>query len=200
MSRKLCAVALVGAFLPGTVAARSLHWNTLEVEARLDADGRLHVIERHSMVFDGDHNGGQPVFDPRPGAVLELHGVRRLDPATGRHRPLRPGDLSAVDDYSLDGRELRWRSRLPTDSPFEQATLVYEIDYTLSRVVVAMDGGGYRLEHDFSIPDRPGTIERFALDIKIDPPWRLESDDDFDLGGTGGGAHWRVEGGPQPPG
>ena len=41
---------------------RSLYWKALDVTARLDADGRLHVTERHEMVFTGDWNGGERTF------------------------------------------------------------------------------------------------------------------------------------------
>src|SRR5262249_50941943 len=43
-------------------AQRELHWDALDVEAHLDADGVLDVIERHTMVFTGDWNGGERVF------------------------------------------------------------------------------------------------------------------------------------------
>ena len=45
---------------------RELHWDALDVEAHLNADGVLEVIERHTMVFTGDWNGGERVFNVRP--------------------------------------------------------------------------------------------------------------------------------------
>ena len=45
--------------------ARTLYWRALDVTANIDADGRLHVVERHSMVFDGDWNGGERQFRVR---------------------------------------------------------------------------------------------------------------------------------------
>jgi predicted amidohydrolase len=35
-------------------AQKSLHWRRLEVAARLDAQGVLHVAERQAIVFTGD--------------------------------------------------------------------------------------------------------------------------------------------------
>ncbi len=48
-----CAVALL--CLPGTVLAqRELHWNSVQVDAHLDATGNLRVSETQTMVFSGD--------------------------------------------------------------------------------------------------------------------------------------------------
>lgn len=198
--RALSVIAVLWLALPWSLQARSLHWQQLEVEARLDSDGQLHMVERHTMVFDGEHNGGERVFDYRPGATLELEGIRRFDPTKGKYRALRAGDLSEVDHFALEGNRLRWRSRLPSDPPFDRQTLIYEIEYRFSGIVVAIEKGGYLLEHDFLIRDRPGSIEQIALDIRIDPPWRLQSSEDFELDGKGRGAHWKVTGGPKAPG
>jgi hypothetical protein len=35
------------------LAQRELHWDRLDVEARLDAAGRLHVTETQALVFTG---------------------------------------------------------------------------------------------------------------------------------------------------
>ena len=60
-------------------AERELHWDALDVEAHLDADGVLDVIERHTMVFTGDWNGGERVFNVRPRQKLEFLGLDRID-------------------------------------------------------------------------------------------------------------------------
>jgi uncharacterized membrane protein YgcG len=152
--------------------ARSLHWQSLEVEASLEADGRLRVIERQTMVFSGDWNGGERQFRIGPGQRLELHAVRRLDPQTGGWVELRPGNLRSVDDYDwFDRRTLRWRSRLPSDPTFDSSILVYELDYTLFGVVQHEDGN-YWLDHDFAFADRVGAIESFRLVLDIDPAWK----------------------------
>jgi len=59
------------------VQARELAWRALDVAARLDSDGRLHVTERHAMVFTGDWNGGERRFNIRPRQGLSLTGVSR---------------------------------------------------------------------------------------------------------------------------
>jgi hypothetical protein len=60
-------------------AERELRWDALYVEAHLDADGVLDVIERHTMVFTGDWNGGERVSNVRARQKLEFLGVQRID-------------------------------------------------------------------------------------------------------------------------
>jgi hypothetical protein len=54
--------------------SRTLRWARLAGTAHLDADGRLHVEERHTIVFDGDWNGGERIF--RSSIENEIHLVR----------------------------------------------------------------------------------------------------------------------------
>src|SRR4051812_50138401 len=73
---------------PGVFAAgRELHWDALDVEARLDASGVLDVIERHSMVFSGDWNGGERTFNLRPSQKLEFIGFGRVGDSGGPGTP-----------------------------------------------------------------------------------------------------------------
>jgi uncharacterized membrane protein YgcG len=162
---------LAGVLLAQAAHARTLHWSALDVVAELDADGRLHVNERHAMVFDGDWNGGERRFRLLGSQRLEGIRVRRIDAATGAAVPLRPGDLDDVDHFAFTDRTtLRWRSRRPSDPPFQSTTLVYEVEYVLSNLL-RKDGSAYVLDHDFAFPDRDGVIERFSLSLDIDPAW-----------------------------
>lgn len=154
--------------------SKSLFWRALDVQARLDADGRLRVVERQAMVFTGDWNGGERAFRLFPGQRLSLNQLSRIDSATDDRRALSAGDLSTVDRYAWkDSKTLRWRSRLPSDPLFAQTEIVYEIDYTLSGVL-SREGDAYLLDHDFAFPDRDGVIERFRLDVELDPSWRAD--------------------------
>src|SRR6266487_1370303 len=93
---------LVFLFAPAALCAeKSLHWRAMDVRARLDADGRLHVTERQAMVFTGDWNGGQRVFRVNPGQSLKLEGIWRVDPETGERKPLSKRYPSAMprSDY-----------------------------------------------------------------------------------------------------
>lgn len=165
----LLAVALAGVAL---AQEKSLHWRAIDVRARLDGDGRLHIAERQAIVFTGDWNGGERVFRVFPGQKLEFQKLTRIDPATGQERPLTEGNLAEVDHYGwTDAKTLRWRSRLPSDSPFDKTEMVYELTYTLSGIV-RRQGDVYLLEPDFAFPDRAGVIEAFTLELDLDPAWR----------------------------
>lgn len=162
---------LVGAAVRAD-AQRTLSWDELAVEARLDADGRLHVTETQAMVFDGDWNGGERHFRLGRDQELEVHRLTRQDPITGVQVVVVPGDLGTVDRYDWFGRNtLRWRSRLPSDPPFRQTKLVYILTYTYSNVLVPREGATYLLDHDFGFADRAGVIRRFSLDLTLDPVW-----------------------------
>ncbi|HVR42009.1 MAG TPA: DUF2207 domain-containing protein [Thermoanaerobaculia bacterium] len=168
-------VAILLAALPCCLEAqsRSLRWRSLDVSARLDADGKLHVTERHAMLFDGAWNGGERQFRVDGGQRLELISIARIDPATGRARELAMGSPSSLelDQYAwFDERTLRWRSRRPGDPPFRNSLLVYEIRYALTGVVYR-EAESHRLDHDFAFPDRDGPIEAFTLELELDPAW-----------------------------
>ena len=160
----------------GLRAQRDLHWDTLDVEARLDAGGVLHVTEVHTMVFTGDWNGGERMFNLRSRQRLTPVSVERVDAAgDGRHALTPDDDLDDVDDYSWrDVSTLRWRSRLPSDRPFSNARLTYAITYQLSGILRS-DGESYQLDHDFAFPDRAGAIEQFSLRLTLDPEWQPSS-------------------------
>lgn len=154
-------------------AGRELHWSSLDVKARLDAQGALHVVERHAMVFTGDWNGGERVFRVFPGQTLGFESIRRIEP-DGTARELSAGDLSAVDQFAWHAdKTLRWRSRLPSDPSFDNTELVYEIAYTLHGILVKQ-GDRYLLDHDFAFPDRAGSIGKFTLALELDPVWKPE--------------------------
>lgn len=166
------AVAVVVLSLAAPAAeGRELHWRELAVTARLDADGRLHVSERHEMVFTGDWNGGERTFDVRTGQHLDLHRVARITPA-GETIELAEGDLDHVDRYDWVEGSLRWRSRRPEDPEFDRTPLTYLLDYTLSGILVPTeDPAVWTLHHDFAFADRVGDIERLVVDVELDPVW-----------------------------
>ncbi len=169
--RLLAAAAVVSA-LAAPAAARELHWRALEVEARLEADGFLHVRESQTMVFTGDWNGGERVFRLAVGQPFELLGVWRLDEASGELLELAGGSLAQVDRYDfVDRTTLRWRSRMPGDPPFDDTAITYVLEYRMGEVLRPL-GEGYRLDHDFAFTDRVGVIERFRLELELDPVWR----------------------------
>ena len=162
---------LLGLAAASRAPAKELHWSAVDVRARLDSSGALHVVERQAMVFTGDWNGGERVFRLFPGQSLSLDGVTRIGP-DGERQALAAGDLSAVDRYAwTNSRTLRWRSRLPSDPPFEDTEIVYEIAYTLSGILLR-EGDRYVLDHDFLFPERSGAVEKFTLELSLESPWR----------------------------
>ncbi|HEY2930518.1 MAG TPA: hypothetical protein VGK99_02145 [Acidobacteriota bacterium] len=175
--------------LPLSAQTRALHWRSVDVQARLDSEGRLHVKERQAIVFTGDWNGGERIFNIRLGQELQLNRLTRVDPETGASHDLIRGGLWRVDHYDWTGSHtLRWRSRLPSEPLFNETTLVYLIDYTLSNILVPQ-AEGYWLDHDFCFADRSGVIEEFTLDLQLDPLWR-----------AAGGVSQRLHRASLPPG
>jgi hypothetical protein len=168
--RALC-LAIVCAGMPSTaVAQRQLSWSDFDVVAHLGADGRLTVTETQAMVFSGEWNGGERRFNVRPRQTLSFVGVARR--VGGAWRPLtEDARLDQVDEFSWTGKHvLRWRSRLPSEPPFSNTTIEYQLRYVLSGILLK-DGDEYRLDHDFAFPDRDGPIDRFALRLTFDPVW-----------------------------
>lgn len=155
---------------------RSLNWPEVRVEARLDDDGRLHVREHQSILFDGSWNGGERELDARLGQAVRLERMARVDRTTGELLPLaEDDDLEEVDQYDIDGSTVRWRSRLPDDPPFDRERIDYVLEYTLSNAVLAVEDG-YMLDHDFLFSDRDGPVDRFFLALVLDPAWAAPAD------------------------
>ncbi len=180
-------VTLVLLVFAGTALADELRWRSLDVQARIDDDGTLHASERHTMIFDGEWNGGQRTIplrvDPPPQSLTfdrvarvvsekETIDLTRVDDAPDR-----------IDEYGVynNGTTIRWRARLPDDPPFRGKRITYIIDYTLTNVLTRR-GAPLRLDHDFAPADRPGPIEHFSLIVELpeslnQPPIKIARDD-----------------------
>ncbi len=166
--------SLLGMMIPVNSAARSLYWQDMRVSATLDGDGRLHVLERQTMVFSGAWNGGERRINLRPGQRLVVHNIYRINPGTDTRISLMRGDLSKVDHWvRYNGNTVRWRARLPSDPPFTHRVIIYLLEYTLSGILLPVDGDGYQFRHDFAFPDRDGVIEHFSLDLILNSPWKV---------------------------
>lgn len=150
--------------------AKSLYWRSVDVDARLDRDGNLHVTERQRIVFDGDWNGGERDFGA--GRDIDVKRVVRID--GNREIPLVQGDLDQVDHWDYAGSHtVRWRSRMPGDPPFADRELTYVIDVVYSDILRSEGNGRFVLSHDFGMPKRDGVIEKFQLDLDFDPVWNV---------------------------
>src|SRR5438046_1891905 len=98
---KAIGAGLLAIVAAASAGARTLHWRSIEVKARLDGNGLLHVSERQNMVFDGEWNGGERKFRIEPGQELKLAGMSRIDPDSGERAALSEGSLSSVDRYEF---------------------------------------------------------------------------------------------------
>ena len=129
-----CAVAVCVVALPaGALAQRALHWDSVDVAAHLDAEGRLLVTETQTIVFSGDWNGGERRFNIRPRQQLQLINLDRAE-GDGWKPMVRDSSLDDVDDYAFtDDTTLRWRSRLTTDAPFANTQTQVRRSSTSSR-------------------------------------------------------------------
>lgn len=170
LSRLFCAALFALSAVDVSAEDKRLDWRRLDVVATLDRDGRLHLVETHAMLFNGDWNGGERRFHVRLGEKIHLKRVTRIG-SNGATHLLRPGDLSAVDQYAWhDSNTLRWRSRLSSDPPFANQEIIYSIEYSLDNVLRSA-GDEYILNHDFAFPERSGVIERYTLRLQFDPAW-----------------------------
>ena len=165
------AVLFVVGFTWPALAQRELYWDAVDVDARLDASGRLYIDEVQTMVFTGDWNGGERVFNIRPQQSLE--SVEIFREVGGRWEPLlADSSVDDVDEYTWSGAtELRWRSRRPDDPPFARTPIRYLLRYQLTNILLK-DGDTYQLDHDFLFPDRDEEIREFTLKLTLDPAWQ----------------------------
>lgn len=170
----LLLLGLLGSASPA-LAQRQLHWDRLDVEAKLEADGTLSVVETQTMVFTGDWNGGERTFNIRPRQSLRFHGILREQDGTWRQLT-QDFSLDSVDDYAMpDANRVRWRSRLAGDPPFAGTVIRYQLHYALSGILLENETG-YTLDHDFVFPDREGEIRTFELRLTFDPVWEPQSE------------------------
>ena len=195
----LVALGTLGAVPPAQ--ARELFWRSIDVVARVEADGSFSVAETQAMVMSGDWNGGERVLRVGPGQSVRVERIVRIDSATGAETLLQKGKLDRVDrwDWS-DSSTLRWRSRLPSDPPFDQTLLVYRLELVYERVFADLGGGRYELSHDFAFSDRVGAIERFSLELDAEPGWELPGALQVDGAAKRVALPARFEAGPLPPG
>src|SRR5512142_2005178 len=132
MRHKLLVVLLALAALPAL--GKSLYWPALGVTANLDRDGRLHVVERQVIMFDGDWNGGERSFRVATGQRIQFESIARVE--GGVTHAMTGGDVDQVDHFKMfPGDVLRWRSRMPDDPPFDHKQIEYVITYTLSNIL-----------------------------------------------------------------
>lgn len=74
LGRTLLLLALL--FAASAAHSKALHWRAVEVDAQLDGNGLLHVVETQTYVFDGDWNGvsGNSTSAPGISSITRLLG------------------------------------------------------------------------------------------------------------------------------
>ena len=170
------ATALALAGLAAGAFAKELHWRALEVDARLESDGTLAISEVQRMVFTGEWNGGERKFPIASGQRLTFDRLVRLEPGSSSGTELVRGDLDEVDRYDLTASDtLRWRSRRPSDPPFDSTALDYRLDYRITGTLRKIGERAYQLDHQFAFTDRDGVIERLVVRLTLAPEWRPAS-------------------------
>ena len=113
--------------------ARDLHWSKVVVDARLDRQGVLRVVEKQSIVFNGNWNGGERWFTDV--GILRFQGINFWSAESSRWVAMPRGRLDLTHHYDwVDGR-LRWRSRQPEDPEFVGAERNYALEYSLSHIL-----------------------------------------------------------------
>jgi len=155
---------------PALTQGKSLFWQDITVQATLDSTGRLHVREQQTLVFTGKWNGGERKFFIRPGHKMQFESISRLE-SDGHEILLTRGSLRLVDRWNHNGKSsIRWRSRLPSDPPFDKTSMSYVLRYSLANILVLNDNG-YLLNHDFCFTERSGVVKNFTLNLTFDPVW-----------------------------
>lgn len=169
---RIRAVLALSLLIAASAHAKSLYWRSIAVDAHLDADGRMHVVETQTYVFDGDWNGGERDFNVYGNQSLNFERLTRVD-RDGTETLLIMAPLDKADRYQLtDGPTLRWRARMPSDPEFKNTELTYRLRYTLSGIVRRINKR-YYLSHDFAFPNRQAgqVIQNFSVHFTVDPIW-----------------------------
>ncbi len=171
------AALLIGIARQADAQDRVLTWPTIDVIAHLDARGRLHVRERQVLKMTGDWNGGERQFNVQFGQTMALTAFVRIDSATHTEHALTDHNIDVVDGYKWFGNStLRWRSRLPSDPPFDSTTLIYELRYEYGNILDDTGERRYKLAHDFAFADRDSAITHFSVTLTLDSAWRAPAD------------------------
>ena len=161
---------LILLFCPAVSQGRSLFWQDINVQARLDETGRIHIREQQTIVFTGKWNGGERKFFIRPGHKMRFESIARIG-SSGEEILLTRGSLGLVDRWNHNGKSaIRWRARLPSDPPFNNTAISYVLYYSIGNILTKTENG-YLLNHDFCFPDRSGVVKNFSLDLRFDPVW-----------------------------
>lgn len=119
-----------------------VQWKDIEIRARLDGDGVLHVTELVWLEAIGDVTTVERFVRGWVGTGVQVSRVARIEASGREARVLSQGSLDAADRYEwVDGQSLRWSVRGPQEAAFAAVTrLGYRIEYTVSGAVIPIWG------------------------------------------------------------
>lgn len=205
MRRVALSFVLLACAVPQARAQGGLvSWNRLDVAARLDNDGRLHVAETHEMELSGDVSIINRTFHYAADQSVLLGGISRLE-ADGSKKALKDAAVESADSYRVYRWGVQFSVRGERDPAFEGVvTRRYVIEYELQGAITPawdLPAGRQPLESGTS-PRNP--LER-AREVwsawreawpEIDRHYRLDHDVVFPSEGAGGGVrelNYRLE-------
>ena len=142
-TRRLLPLVLL--LFAATALADELRWRSLDVKARIDDDGTLHASETHTMIFDGEWNGGQRTIPLRvspPQQHLTFDRVARVVSNEKTIDLTRVSDApDRIDEYGVynEGTTIRWRARLAGAPPFRGKRITYTPKSSVSRGTASWD-------------------------------------------------------------
>jgi uncharacterized membrane protein YgcG len=156
---------------PQNTIAKSIRYEVIDVEAKLNKEGHLDVIEKQRMYFNGAWNGGYREFKTMGKQKVIVHGISRTT-TVGLVEPLKRGSVHRKYHYQFTNNKLKWRNRLPSDPPFDNIFRQYIIKYTILNVIQHNKKQLF-LNHDFLF-ERTSPVKFVNVTLEIDPFWISE--------------------------
>ncbi len=127
--------ALLLAFLALAVSASAQQgedvvWTMLDVAPRLDAEGRLTVVETHEISLQGDFGTLGSDFGLGSGQSVAVKSFTELG-ADGAEQAYSPGDTKTAGHYAAYTTWIEWHVKAPGTPPLERTTRRYRLEYEL---------------------------------------------------------------------
>ncbi|MFS0726935.1 DUF2207 domain-containing protein [Paenibacillus sp. 1P07SE] len=152
----LLVVLLFTVVLPGTAAADSFEIELVEIDARLDAEGHMHVTEYDTYVFDGSFNGIVVRLDSSGSdGIADFQAVELTE--SGEELPLEAQRQQDTGDV--------WEYRVFSAS--EDETKQFKIEYTVLNAVTVHEDTA---ELYWQFFDDQNDTELKQVRVQITPP------------------------------
>lgn len=175
---KICRYLFIAFFCLSTHSLlsqeKTLHWNSILVDATLKNNGNLVVSETQTIVFNGDWNGAYRKFDLGLGQKIQFQSLEILR-TDGKWETLSNNSIDSIDSYLWYPIEsmVKWRSRNPFDPVFDQKVITYRLNYEYEYILNSLSNTEFQLDHDFGFSDRIGSINAFTVNLSWEDNWDL---------------------------